>query len=452
MRTAQETRLLLFRSLSDVHEMSTNRPLGHYEEHTAAPHHPLRGEAAPTRTLTFFNGLAIVVGLQIGSGIFSSPATVATLVPAPILGVCVWLFAGLLVWTGAASFAELGVRCPDNGGMQEYLCYCFGDLYGFLFAGMWILVVKPCAMSMIAMVFAEYLYKGFAIDQADISLWVLKPVALLAIGLITYLNCMGTLKAANTANVFLVLKISTLGTIASLGFLAAVGGLSHRTSSQEQGQQYLEGISAVHSTPYREFRNGTDAVLAALFAYGGWESVGFVGGEVLDPAHNIPKIINRAILVVIMLFVLTITAFYTVIPLETLRGTNTIATVGSRQAPTVAVWLTHTGFWRRALRESWCHFLYMDGMPLLSWSPQCDSFLSWAPDAGRGAEALRAVVPAELRRGQHGYIRPSSSETYEKIVATSPFSRLIQGSQRSHVNLSSIQTDPCRLRQCSSSS
>lgn len=179
-------------------------------------------EMTPTRSLTFFNGIAIVVGLQIGSGIFSTPGSVATLVPSPVYGVCVWAFAGLLVWTGAASFAELGVRCPDNGGVQEYLRHCFGELYGFLFAFAWILVIKPSAMSMIALIFAEYLYKGFATDHAVMSLWLLKAIALLAIGLVAYLNCMGTVKAVNTANVFLVLKIFTLGTIASLGFAAGV--------------------------------------------------------------------------------------------------------------------------------------------------------------------------------------------------------------------------------------
>ena len=305
--------------------------------HTVTAHEDAASctDEPPTRSLTFFNGLAIVVGLQIGSGIFSTPASVATLVPNPVLGICIWAFAGLLVWTGAASFAELGVRCPENGGIQEYLCHCFGDLYGFLFACTWILVVKPCSMSMIAMIFAEYLYRGFATEHANMSPWVIKAVALLAIILITALNCMGTTKATKTANVFLVLKLTTLGTIISLGFLAWTGTLRYRPpqESQESAQDmYRVNNRAINATislhsAHDDLQSATDATLAALFAFGGWESVGFIAGEVLNPIYNIPMILNRAMLIVIVLFILTVTAFYTVLPLNTMQNTNALATV-----------------------------------------------------------------------------------------------------------------------------
>ena len=287
----------------------------------------------PPRSLTFFNGLAIVIGLQIGSGIFSTPASVATLVPNTVLAICIWAFAGLLVWTGAVSFAELGVRCPENGGMQEYLCHCFGDLYGFLFACTWILVVKPCSMSMIAMIFAEYLYRGFATDHANMSPWIIKAVALLAIILITCLNCMGTTKAAKTANIFLVLKLTALGTIVGLGFLAGIGTLKHRPlqENQQSAQVHNRAINATISlhSAHDDLKSATDAILAALFAFGGWESVGFIAGEVLDPINNIPMILNRAMLIVIVLFILTVTAFYTVLPLKTMQNTNALASVRS---------------------------------------------------------------------------------------------------------------------------
>ncbi|KAL8792334.1 MAG: hypothetical protein Q9195_005037 [Heterodermia aff. obscurata] len=302
-----------------------------FEDAADCPNQP------PPRSLTFFNGLAIVIGLQIGSGIFSTPAFVATLVPNTVLAICVWAFAGLLVWTGAVSFAELGVRCPDNGGMQEYLCHCFGDLYGFLFACTWILVVKPCSMSMIAMIFAEYLDRGFAPDHANLSPWVIKAVALLAIILITCLNCMGTTKAAKTANVFLVLKLTALGTIVGLGFLAGIGTLKHRPSQENQeSAQHMYSVDkrAINTTislhsAHNDLKSATDATLAALFAFGGWESVGFIAGEVLDPINNIPMILNRAMLIVIVLFILTVTAFYKVLPLKTMQNTNALASVGS---------------------------------------------------------------------------------------------------------------------------
>ena len=220
------------------------------------------------RPLTYFNELALAVGLQIGSGIFSTPSAVSNHVPSHIEGILIWILTGLLVWTGASSFIELGVTCPIHGGIQEYLRYYFGDIYGFLFAWIWIFVVKPCAMAMIALIFAEYLYKPF---DAETSIWTLKGTALLAILSVTYLNCMGTQAGAGTANVFLVLKTGGLVSIAISGLLAAAGVFKN-TSRPELNKELRNSEHEVSS--FLSFMKDTvEATFAALFAYGGWESV-----------------------------------------------------------------------------------------------------------------------------------------------------------------------------------
>ena len=113
-------------------------------------------------SLTFTNGLALVLGLQIGSGIFSAPSQVSNHVLSPGMAVVVWLLAGMLVWTGAASFIELGLAIPRNGGVQEYLRVCYGELLGFLFSWIWIAISKACANATIGIVFAENLVIAFA--------------------------------------------------------------------------------------------------------------------------------------------------------------------------------------------------------------------------------------------------------------------------------------------------
>src|SRR5437773_2551732 len=82
------------------------------------------GAGTGAGSLTRLNGLALVVSLQIGSGIFTAPSQVSQFVTSPGLGLLVWLLGGALVWTGAASFIELGLRIPSNGGIQEYLRTC----------------------------------------------------------------------------------------------------------------------------------------------------------------------------------------------------------------------------------------------------------------------------------------------------------------------------------------
>jgi len=55
----------------------------------------------------------------------------------------VWLISGLLAWTGASSFAELGSAIPQNGGAQAYLSYAYGPLVSYLFAWTAIIALKP---------------------------------------------------------------------------------------------------------------------------------------------------------------------------------------------------------------------------------------------------------------------------------------------------------------------
>jgi len=55
----------------------------------------------------------------------------------------VWVASGILAWTGASSFAELGSAIPQNGGAQAYLSYAYGPLVSYLFAWTAIIALKP---------------------------------------------------------------------------------------------------------------------------------------------------------------------------------------------------------------------------------------------------------------------------------------------------------------------
>lgn len=55
----------------------------------------------------------------------------------------VWAASGVLAWTGASSFAELGSSIPVNGGAQAYLQYSYGPLVSYLFAWTAISALKP---------------------------------------------------------------------------------------------------------------------------------------------------------------------------------------------------------------------------------------------------------------------------------------------------------------------
>lgn len=223
------------------------------------------------RSMSYTNGLGLVLGLQIGSGIFSSPSAVINSAGSPILAMVIWFVAGILAWTGASSFIELGSIVPINGGMQEYLRYCYHDICGFLAALTWIFIVKPCGVAMISLVFSEYLTRVFAFEENQ-SIWISKGIAFAAIVLITKFNCMGIRTSAGLTNGFLVVKLIGLASIIATGFTVGI-------------VQYLRENRVYHislgnaSGPGMELGGHlgsyTDAILAALWAYSGWEAVGY---------------------------------------------------------------------------------------------------------------------------------------------------------------------------------
>lgn len=236
--------------------------------------------APQTRSLTFINGLAIVIGVQIGSGIFTSPSTVLESISSPFAAVTVWFFAGLLAWTGAASFIELGILVPRNGGIQEYIRFCYGDACACVATWMLIVVIKPCSIAMVALVFSEYLFKATGSDTVYHD-WYAKILALVTIAIMTFLNCIGTRISARIANLFLVVKILGLGSVVLFGLTSALvrDTDTHRSSLVRRSQNASSDTIQHSNGPHRDAGQWTtagmytDAILAAMYSYSGWETV-----------------------------------------------------------------------------------------------------------------------------------------------------------------------------------
>ncbi|KAI1817448.1 large neutral amino acids transporter small subunit 1 [Poronia punctata] len=275
------------------------------------------------------NGLAVVIGLQIGGGIFSSPSIVGSYVESSTAAILVWIFAGLLVWTGASTIAQLGSSMPQNGGIQDYLRHCYGDFSGFLFIWIWAFVAKPCSFAMISFIFAEHFSKlVWGIEDPDSK--VLTVVALVGIAVVTFINCLGSTSGARVANVFLVLKLATVASV-------VIGGLFFLGFAPE-GSRHQVGENGTTSDPLVAIHTGdpndgspaklhvdyVSAVFGALFAYGGWENIGFLAGELKEVPRILPRIINTAMIIVISCFVLVNLTLFAILPMDVIRSTNKV--------------------------------------------------------------------------------------------------------------------------------
>jgi amino acid permease len=82
---------------------------------TATPSSRNKTHATFNRNLGTLEAFAIIIGVVIGSGVFTSPGSIDTNVPSPGIALVIWLIGGLLAWTGAATLAELGTAIPGEG-------------------------------------------------------------------------------------------------------------------------------------------------------------------------------------------------------------------------------------------------------------------------------------------------------------------------------------------------
>lgn len=242
----------------------------------STPDEDARSSRPPPRTLDFQNGVAIVIGTQIGSGIFSSPASVIGHVHSSGLAVAAWFVAGLLAWAGAASVIQLGTLVPVNGGFQEYLSFLYDDSYGCLFAWCWIMISRPCGLAMVSLIFSEYLYETIARGQGQDS--HMKLMAVMSIIFITVLNCLGTPVGKRMGSIFLALKVIGLCSIPLAALIYQLSNIvpgqdpSYNPSREHYGSETQDASDTAPGL-WTTLGSLTDAVLAAVFAYGGWESV-----------------------------------------------------------------------------------------------------------------------------------------------------------------------------------
>ncbi|KAG9232112.1 amino acid transporter-like protein [Amylocarpus encephaloides] len=273
------------------------------------------------KTLTYLNGLSLIVGLIIGSGIFSSPSQVNSNAGSPGASLIVWGIAGILAWTGAASYAELGGAIPLNGGAQVYLAKIFGEIWGFLFTWCAVVVLKPGSAAIIAIIMGEYLVRAaIGAEAENVSVWINKGVALIGLILVTALNCTSTRLGTKMGDMFMFLKFVALLGVTVTGIVVAVTGFSTTGEANQDWKDkgWFDGTSTSASA-------WAVALYAGLWAFDGWDNTNYVLGEFRNPTRDLPRVIHTAMPLVILSYILANVAYFFVLPLDVISDSDTVA-------------------------------------------------------------------------------------------------------------------------------
>ena len=130
------------------------------------------------KEITLINGITVIVGSIVGSGIFVSPTGVLVRTESVGLSLVVWFFGGVFSLIGSYCFAELGCAIVKSGADYAYIYEAFGPLMAFLRLWVEVFVVRPCTVTIVALTFAYYIIEPLFPDCEQPQLAVVFLAAL----------------------------------------------------------------------------------------------------------------------------------------------------------------------------------------------------------------------------------------------------------------------------------
>ena len=273
-------------------------------------------ESSPglVRELGRVDGIALVVGTVIGSGIFLVPGPIAIQLHSLTAVLLVWTAGGLLSLSGALSLGELGSMYPGAGGLYVYLRHAFGRPLAFLYGWGLLSMIQTGSIATLAVGFSLYLSRLFPLSRGQ-----QKGAAILSILVLTGVNCVGLRSGKLVQNVSTATKLVGL----ALLFLLLVW----------RGHRSLLHWSLVPTASISQavVPFGT-ALVAVLWAYEGWHAVSFTAGEFRSPKRDLPLSLFAGTAICAAIYLLLNLAYYSVLTPLALRRTDHAAATAVQAA------------------------------------------------------------------------------------------------------------------------
>ena len=258
------------------------------------------------RGLGVWASTAIVIGAMIGQSVFLVASDMSREVSSMWKVLVVWIVGGVVVLFGAFCYAELGAALPEVGGDYIYLGRGIGPIWGFLFGWTSSLIISPGSAAIIAAGLLRFV--GYLAPSVTVPIFVwniripfqsqlypfrftaAQPLAALVIVLVTALNYVGV-RTVGRFQVFLTaLKLATIAAILILGVTA--------------GRPTVAQAVFIPSPAHGAIAAFLLALVPVMAAYNGFQALGRVGGEVLNPKRNLPRAVIFGTSLVIALYVL----------------------------------------------------------------------------------------------------------------------------------------------------
>ena len=250
----------------------------------------------------------MVVGTIIGASIFVQPSLITGQVTSTSAVFLVWATSGLLTLFGALVTAELASAYPRTGGVYVFLKEEFGAALGFLWGWAMFWTMHSGIVAAIAVVFARYV--GHFVPLSDAGIRVVAIGCILAL---SWINYFGVRQGSIVQTAFTFLKVFAILVIIIVGFSL---GPSSGAPAATPAPGALSGV------PLRDFAL---ALVAGLFAFGGWHMVTYTAGETLRPEKTIPRALLLGTVIVTVSYMALNAVYFRVLPLDVVVSSTRVA-------------------------------------------------------------------------------------------------------------------------------
>ncbi|KAL1491276.1 hypothetical protein ABEB36_011895 [Hypothenemus hampei] len=256
-------------------------------------------------------GVAIILGIIFGSGIFISPRGVIQEVDSVGGALVLWTLCGLLSMVGALCYAELGTCIPKSGGDYTYINEAYGSLPSFLYLWAANMIFVPTTNSIMGLTFAKYVIQPF-FPECDMPDLGVRLVAAAVICFLTFLNSYNVKATMKLQNIFMFCKVGALVLIVLIGIVWMSLG-------------HMENLENAFAHTTHNPGKIAKAFYSGIFSYSGWNYLNFMTEELQNPFVNLPRAIYISLPLVTSIYVLANMAYMSVLTPEAIASTDAIA-------------------------------------------------------------------------------------------------------------------------------